>query len=150
MSRHTIPALIPDISVELGWDQGLMTFFTQVIRHQGDDDDTDLSGSEPLRTKSPGPKFLLDHSNLTPSSHPNTSYYSVRIVPSYSTKARHRCNARSELFCAAKYVWQSRSTNQPKLGKIRTLSMRDFCVPQRFVVYSWKSQKGKLRCTSSC
>ena len=41
MSRHTIPALIPDISVELGWDQGLMTFFTQVIRHQGDDDETD-------------------------------------------------------------------------------------------------------------
>ena len=41
MSRHTIPALIPDISVELGWDSVLMTFFAQVVRDQDDDDEID-------------------------------------------------------------------------------------------------------------
>ncbi len=41
MSRHVIPASIPDVTVVVGWDNPLSTFFAQVTRVQDDDDPRD-------------------------------------------------------------------------------------------------------------
>jgi hypothetical protein len=41
MSRHVIPALFPNVTVVIGWDNPLNTFFAQVTREQDDDDSHD-------------------------------------------------------------------------------------------------------------
>ena len=41
MSRNSIPARKPGLSVVVGWDNPLGTFFAQVHRHQDDDDPRD-------------------------------------------------------------------------------------------------------------
>ena len=40
-SRRSIPARVPDLTVAVGWDNPLSTFFAQVERIQGDDDPRD-------------------------------------------------------------------------------------------------------------
>ena len=51
MSRHEIPARDPSLSVVVGWDNPLQTFFAQVARLAvADDDDDDMLlwvGAEP-------------------------------------------------------------------------------------------------------
>ena len=43
MSRHTIPSPIPNITVTVGWDRPLQTYFAQVTRdHTATDQDTVL------------------------------------------------------------------------------------------------------------
>jgi hypothetical protein len=39
MSRHTIPALQPGITVVVGWDNPLSTFFAQVSHNDAEEDD---------------------------------------------------------------------------------------------------------------
>ena len=39
MSQHEVPATQPDITVIVGWDNPLQTFFAQVARIADDDDD---------------------------------------------------------------------------------------------------------------
>ncbi len=39
MSRHDIPALHPGLTVTVGWDNPLQTFFTQVSRDNPPDDE---------------------------------------------------------------------------------------------------------------
>jgi len=53
-SRRSIPAHAPDLTVVVGWDNPLSTFFAQVERNQDDDDPRDpiaihfvQSGAEP-------------------------------------------------------------------------------------------------------
>ena len=40
-SRRSIPAHAPDLTVVVGWDNPLSTFFAQVERNQDDDDPRD-------------------------------------------------------------------------------------------------------------
>ena len=40
-SRRSLPAHAPDITVVVGWDNPLSTFFAQVERNQDDDDPRD-------------------------------------------------------------------------------------------------------------
>ena len=50
MSRHTIPGLIPGLTVIVGWDNPLATFFAQVMRDNADEDEDALLlwlGTEP-------------------------------------------------------------------------------------------------------
>lgn len=41
MSRYTIPAIIPYITVVVGWDNPLETFFAQVTREPDGEDESD-------------------------------------------------------------------------------------------------------------
>lgn len=41
MSRHQIPATLPGVTVVVGWDNPMSTFFAQVTRIQDDDDERD-------------------------------------------------------------------------------------------------------------
>jgi len=41
MSRRTLPAYTPGMTVVVGWDNPLGTFFAQVTRETGPDDDND-------------------------------------------------------------------------------------------------------------
>jgi hypothetical protein len=59
MSRNTIPARLPGLTVVVGWDNPMGTFFAQVEREQGDDCPREPAavarhrpGQDPLRRRS--------------------------------------------------------------------------------------------------
>jgi hypothetical protein len=57
MSRHTIPAKTPGLTVAVGWDNPLQTYFAQVSRDDvGEDEDPVIIwlGGEPREVCSPG------------------------------------------------------------------------------------------------